>query len=396
MISINRIGDSITGSYGDSTFGIPFSEEVWKQMQELEEKSNSVKSVKELKELYKKLEALTKSDMKILVETECPDIFVNKNTGEFFLKVGKKVTSVPMPTTLVDRIKDSIDKGVDISPIVKLWTRWLRNPVLRKKEAQVQRDFSERMFTYIDAFYCDGDRVNKLMEEEGLSREVAIERATVRQVKITQEGLLCTYKVSREIRVKYALDEDDNVVTKDRFSKSIDPDTGHVTYNEPDHVEDRLYEPTIMGKGGDAFYCEGPNGFKEPGHFIRVGCEHRLPEWSMVNTNNNASCVKGLHVGGLSYIKGYQNEGTVTHNVFVDPMHVGAVPSANHEGDGAIRCIQYFVHSSFGGNNGSIYHSSAYAARTDEQWADMKAEILSEYGEYQKSSKEAVEEVESL
>ena len=53
MISINRIGDSITGSYGDSTFGIPFSEEVWKQMQELEEKSNSVKSVKELKELYK-------------------------------------------------------------------------------------------------------------------------------------------------------------------------------------------------------------------------------------------------------------------------------------------------------------------------------------------------------
>ena len=64
------------------------------------------------------------------------------------------------------------------------------------------------------------------------------------------------------------------------------------------------------------------------------------------------------------------------HNVFIDPMHVGAIPD---DVDGAIRCLQYFVHSSLAGVNGSIYHSSTYAAKTDQEWEDMRREILTEY-----------------
>ncbi len=396
VISINRIGDSIAGSYGDSTFGIPFSEEVWKNMQALEKKANKAESIDALKGILEKFEALTKSDLKSVVESEYPDIFVNRDTGEFFLKVKDKVTSVAMPGALIERIKDSIDKEVDIQPLIKFWVRWLRNPILRKESLANQKNRSARMFLYIDSLYCDHVVVAKLMKEKGLSEKVAQERATIRQVKITEEGLLCTYKVSTEITTKFGLDEDENVVTKNRYTKSVDENTGHVTYDEPDTVEQRLFQPVMMGTRGDAFYCEGDNGFPEPGHFIRVGCEHRLPNWSMVNTNNDSSCVPGLHVGGLSYIKGYQGEGTVTHNVFVDPMHVGAIADMYHNNDGAIRCIQYFVHSSFGGNNGSIYHSSSYAARTDKQWGDMRKEILAEYGEYNKKAKEAIEEVDSL
>ena len=63
-------------------------------------------------------------------------------------------------------------------------------------------------------------------------------------------------------------------------------------------------------------------------------------------------------------------------NVFVDPMHVGAVPDSE---DGAIRCLQYFVHSSLVGVNGSMYHSSKYAELTNEQWEEMKDEIIEKF-----------------
>jgi hypothetical protein len=54
-------------------------------------------------------------------------------------------------------------------------------------------------------------------------------------------------------------------------------------------------------------------------------------------------------------------------------MHIGAIPCSD---DGAIRCLQYFVHSSLAGVNGSMYHSSMYAQLTDSQWEEMRKEIL--------------------
>lgn len=404
-IIVNRIGNSLTGSYGNKTFGVSFSPERYAAMIKLEEKSNEASSMKELMGILEEFELLTKEDFKELIESECPDIYVNRATGKFYLKIsntkeglGKEtISSISMPDILVDKIKDSLDKGIDHTPLVKFWIRWLRNPVLRKKSKKMQEDFSERVFTYINAIYINGDIVAKLMEEEGLSKEIAEERASVYQVKITKEGLLCTYKVSREIDFKYGLDSDGEVVTMDRYTKSVDPDTGIITYDEPEFVEQRVFEPVVMGQGGDPFFCEELGATnKEPGHVIRVGATHRLPNWEYVDTNNNRSCVKGLHVGGLSYISGYQHENTVTHNVFVDPMHVGAVPAASHENDGAIRCLQYFVHSSFAGLNGSIYHSSQYAELTDIEWLTMKKEIMENFGEYSASIEQEINEISEL
>jgi hypothetical protein len=92
-----------------------------------------------------------------------------------------------------------------------------------------------------------------------------------------------------------------------------------------------------------------------------------------VNKNDTLSCVERLHVGVLKYIAWYSGE---IHNIFVDPMHIGAIPDS---ADGAIRCKQYFVHSSLVGVNGSMYHSSSYAALTDEQWEEMKEDIIADY-----------------
>ena len=169
--------------------------------------------------------------------------------------------------------------------------------------------------------------------------------------------------------------------------EAIDPDTGLITYKELKN-ENRLFEPAIMGNGGDAFYCGDTLG-----HFIRVGFSHRLEDWSKVNTNDDKSCVKGLHCGGLDYIRNYQTSGTETHNILVDPMNIGAVPDDN---TGAIRVLEYFVLDAFSGVNGSIYHTSKYAAQTDEAWEKHRESVIKELGELKESISDSEEELKSL
>ena len=74
-------------------------------------------------------------------------------------------------------------------------------------------------------------------------------------------------------------------------------------------------------------------------------------------------------------------------------MHVGAVPD---DETGAIRCLQYFVHSSLAGVNGSIYHSSTYAAKTDAEWEEMRKEAVTAYTETMDICQDDIAEINSL
>ena len=375
MISINVIDERISGSYGDKTFSVDFNKEIYEQMQKLQEQAESASSIEEYQTVLKAFGPLTAQDYTKTVQDKCEFIHVNKSTGEFFLQHNGVVSSIPMPEALVERIYESMDKGLDFMPLVKMWTRWLRNPVLRTKMKKGWgREFCERFFSYINLKYVHPKLKEELMEEQGLSEEVAERRATMYQMKITKEGLLNGYKVSTEIMTKFQEGEDGEVVEVPRYKRTFNVDTGEIESDGlPEHVEDRLFQPAIMGSSGDAFFCEGTNGYAKPCHFIKVGCTHRLPGWDYVDTNDRRSCVKGLHFGGLEYISCISGE---IHNIFVDPMHIGAVPD---DDTGAARCLQYFVHSSLAGVNGSIYHSSTYAAKTDEEWQEMRQKIVEEY-----------------
>ena len=370
MITLNVIDDKICGSYGETPFAVEYTKEVYDMMQQFVEMSNQVQTVEEYNKIIEDFAKLTIVDYTKTIETKCEHIQVN-TTGDFFLKHNGVVSSIPMPQALVDRIFESIDKELSFDPLVKMWTRWLRNPILRRKMKQGHgEDFCNRFFNFVNMNYVHPKHKEDLMENSGLSEEAATKRATMYQMKITQEGLLNGYKVSREILHKFNSETGEQ---EDRYKRTFNIDTGEIEGEGlPEHVEDRLYEPSMMGSSGDAFYCEGPNGYANPGHFIKVGCTHRLDDWSKVNVNDTTSCVKGLHVGGLIYINCYSGE---IHNIFVDPMHIGAVPD---DTDGAIRCKQYFVHSSLVGVNGSIYHSSSYAAMTDAEWDDMRAKAVEE------------------
>jgi hypothetical protein len=388
MITINVIDDKICGSYGDTPFTVEYEKNLYDRMQQLSHKAQGVNTVEEYNEVMEEFAPLCVVDYTKTIETQCEYIHVNKATGEFFLKHNSVVSSIPMPQALVDRIFDSLDKDLDFMPLIKMWTRWLRNPILWRKMKQGHgNNFCERFFNFVNMKYTHPKMKEDLIEQ-GLTDEAASKRAEMYQMKITHEGLLNGYKVSTEVLHKYDAETGEEV---DRYKRTFNIDTGEIEGGGlPEFVEDRLFQPAMMGTSGDAFFCEGPNGFANPGHFIKVGCTHRLESWDQINVDDRRSCVKGLHIGGLMYINCYSGE---IHNIFVDPMHIGAVPD---DSDGAIRCKQYFVHSSLSGVNGSIYHSSSYAAMTDAEWDDMRLKAVQEKSERKAECDKEVAEMNAL
>ena len=388
MISFSVIGDKITGTIGDTPFSVDFIKKTYEKLGKLEEEYEGVTSVEEATAVLAKATELTAKTLLSVIESECEYIKVDPKTKEFHLYYNDVLSSIPMSKALVDRIMLSQDKGIDFLPLIRMWVRFLRNPNLNKEGKG--KKFAKKFFNFINLTYIHPEQRDKLIEE-GFSKEQAEERATMYQMKITKEGLLNGYKVSAEHTVKYEADEDGKPIQKPRYLKTFDVNTGKITGDGlPEQVEDRVFVPAMMGMGGDAFSCEGEKGFEDLGHFIKVGCTHALSSWDQVDTRDDVACVKGLHFGGLYYIAGISGH---IHNIFVDPMHIGAVPD---DSSGAVRCKQYFVHSSMSGVNGSIYHSSSYAAATDAEWKEMLEEAVKVRVEKAKKEKEASEELKAL
>ena len=231
--------------------------------------------------------------------------------------------------------------------------------------------------------------VNKLMDEKGYSQEVAEKMATTYSMKISQEGLLVGFKVSEEITTRYRLNdkgESESYNVYNTGKKSIDPISGLITTEKIElDNESRVFRPAVQKDDGDKFFCG-----ETEGHIIRVGQVHRLADWGMVNCDDSVSCKPGLHVGGLEYIRGYQGGNTCTHNTIICPSKIGAIPN---DSTGAMRVLEYFTLDEFSGCNSSIYHSSKYGAKLDEQWDKEKAEIIKRFGEYKEKQDKLRQEI---
>lgn len=370
MIIVNRNGDQITGSVNGEQFSVTYDEQKYNLMLNIQTRTESAQTMDQLHAAVAEFKVLTQENYKERVETASEYIVGNKHTNKFYLKYGDKVGNLPLPQVFVDKILKSVDKGIDITPLIKCVVRFLRPVPGRPARTTQMLDLFTR---YIDADYVSEDNVAKLMAEHGLGHDVATQKATTKQVAITMEGLLVCYKVSTEIMVKHSLNENEEAVTRSRFGKTIDEDTGVVTYNKAQFSEDRVFEPKIMGQRGDAFFCDKGDGSGKAGHVIKVGCSHFLDSWDKVGNPGQ----KGLHCGGLNYIKGYQQDGTVTHNILVDPMDIYGIAGVNGIGnDGAMTVRRYFVHSTFDSVNKNIYHSSTYAALTDKEYAGIVEEVV--------------------
>lgn len=394
MISLNRINDKITGSINGEQFGIHYIKEKFDKLKKISDSLDEAKDVAEYTRLLDKFKEVAVEDASQVQEDSIPNLYISLE-GKYYLKTNNTISSISMPQELVDRIKTSHDKGIDVQPLIKFWVRFLRNPKLRKLDKAEQEAFSSTVFKYINMSYTNQELVQKLVDEKGYTNKVAEELATVQQVQITKEGLLKTYKVSSEITKIWVWDAllgSSKQVDLIPETPSVDPITGLVTYTKSKTVtnEERIFEPAVQHQSGDAFMNTKTGVL---GHIISVGAVHSI-SWDQIDTTDGRGCRKGLHCGGITYIKGYQNEGTSTHNCLISAEDIGAIADDN---TGALRCVRYMVLDEFNGTNGSLYHSSEYGKLTDATWAIMKQQIIDEFGKLQEEKEaEIANEVNEL
>lgn len=399
MITFNLIDDKrIVGSVNGESFSTPYSKELWEKMVKANEKLAKASSMEEAKLVIEEFKELTVEPTKeSTIQEITPLLMYNRKKNTYHLKYGGKVSPVALPETFIDKMKYAHEKDLPVTPIVKLLLRAFQNPrIVESDDPEVAEDFLRKLGDYVSQTFVDTKLAAKFVEE-GHSEEVAEKMATLSQTPITNEGLLCLKKVVTPLydrqRFEYVFDENGNPAKKLRntVSQDLDADTGKVTINDPVFAEDWVFEPAIMGSGGEAFYLgEGPDAKK--GHILKVGQLIRLESWDSVDCDDNRVCSKGLHCGNFDYIRGFQSSSNATVLVFVDPAKIGAIPVGDNSG--TIRMLEQFIYGFLSTEvaNKNLYHSSTYAAQKDAEWEEYKAAAIEKY---QKELEEVKTKVET-
>ena len=395
MITFNIVNNKhIAGSINGEAFNTNYSKALWDKMVQTQAELEAVGTMAEAKAVFEKFKSLLAPvSTEAAISEITKEIVYNEKTSSYHLQFDGKTSPIPLPKSFVDRIKLAYEKNLPVAPLIKFVIRALRNPNIHSGVDAAR--FLDRLCGYVAETFVSPVLKEKFIKE-GYSDAVATEMATVPQTPITQEGLLSTKKVVTPLydrqRYKFVEDADGNPkrVLRDEIKKTIDENTGAVTISDPEFAEDWVFEPKIMGQSGDAFYS-GDGKDAPLGHEIRIGKEVRLPSWKHVNCNNSQSCVPGLHTGNHNYIQSFEDAGSVTIDMFVDPANIGAIP--NYDAPGVLRCLAMFPYGikSRKVENRNIYHSSKYAALNDARWAEYKAEIMAKYDEELEALKAALE-----
>jgi hypothetical protein len=136
----------------------------------------------------------------------------------------------------------------------------------------------------------------------------------------------------------------------------------------------------MQRQNNDPFTCQDINDTTtEPAmaHVIKIGIHALTAGFGQVNTNDNQSCVKGLHLGGHYYVKSYNGVSSYLVDCLVAPEDIGAVCDVRRE-DGAIRCRRYMVTGGHFAVSKGMYHPSSYAKMLDAEWIEVKAKVIAD------------------
>lgn len=355
---LNKIGERLSGMIGETKYNVPFSADLYAALKEAELAFEEAATMEDAQAIVAATLPLVQVKVQEVITTKCIYLVFNNKTNEYYLKNKGVVSSHPVPAKLVDWIIESVEKEIDFMPVVKAWTRFLRNPNFSTANA-------ERFAKYLTTTVVDHKEVDRLLDEEGVTHEVAIQRATFRDVSLTRNGLISTYKYGQ---IKYNKFDPTDGKSVDRYEKTYDEETGQVSIKLPEFAEDYYLIPPIVGEGYDPVAINGG----EKKRRIIVGAIHTL-DWNQVNTYNDAMS-KGLWIGGLSYIKAYDAPDRLLMNCFVDPANIGAF--YNGGSFDALMVKEYFVHSAVFAPNKNLYRESDYDAHTQKEWDTIRTEAI--------------------
>lgn len=355
---LNKIGDRLSGMIGEHKYNVPFSAELYASLKKAEENFENAESMDAAKAVIEATLPLVQVKVQEIVTTKCIYLVFNNATNKYYLTNKGVVSSHPVPKALVDWIIESVEKEIDFMPVVKAWTRFLRNPNFSSANA-------ERFAKYLTTTVVDYKEKARLIAEEGVTDEVATQRATFRDVSLTRNGLISTYKYG-QIKYKKFNAEDGKLI--DRYEKTYDEETGQVTVKLPEFAEEYYLIPPVVGESHDPVMIDGG----EKKHRIQVGSIHTL-QWNQVDTHND-NMSKGLWIGGLSYIKAYDAPDRLLMNCFVDPANIGSFYRGSDFD--ALKVKEYFVHSAVFAPNKNLYRESDYDAHTQREWDKLRSEAI--------------------
>lgn len=395
MVIINSdLETFIAGSYGGKNFNLPYVEENYNQLKELELNSQKVETIEELKQIYESVQEIVEGfDFKKQVATDVGDLVYVNATGKYHIAIGNGYSDVHIPDKITNLILDNYERDIDSSPIINMCLRFILNP------KPTQERFN-MLANYVTQTYLDKNEKEILMNERGLSEDQAEKFATYMDLQITKEGYLKTSKVVNEITKKWSLKLDANgkpikedgkfikeLVDRYEVQATIDEETGEITeaVNYPEFLEERKFEPAIY-TSGDEFFSGDVLGYK-----YEIGKLASLPSWDHVSMVDGTAHQKGLHTGGLSYVEGYihRSKNRLLLDVFVCPSQIAKFVA---EGLGEMTCKEFFIYgaSSMEGTTRGLYHTDCYSKI---QSSDLKERIESKALELEEEMKEKQSEI---
>jgi len=364
---VARRGERVTGSLAGKPFNILYDEDVYSELKVLSGRIDSAESKKEYDTLVESTKSLLEVDFNIEVAAANGYLkyLPNKGTYHLVLNKGTKkemISSIAIPELLSSMIIESYEEGNDYMPLILAWARF----IAPDERGKTKTDEDVKFFaSYLAAEFVDQDKVEKLMEEEGLTLEVATQMATYQDIAVTTYGILATYKVADRITKIWKLEKDKDGNTQkvqvDAFpgKETIDPLTGEVTKEEgkPEYLEELMFTPSIH-KNGHKFYSGDKLGY-----VYEIGKEAVLPEEAPRNHSNSFGG-GGLYGGGNMYIQGFHHEGVNdVLTCFIDPAEIISFQSEGH----ALRTNRMFVNgtTTVEGALSGMYFVSDYAKESD-------------------------------
>lgn len=324
----------------------------------------------------------TAVDKNVLSQYENENLFFNAYTKTYHVGKevdGKQVVSkIAIPESLVTKMVEMHEKGMGITPMINACILFQGGEKFLFGKNDRASHYEYFANTILRTFTDEAEAL-ALMESDGLTKELAMEKATYQDVMLTKQGFMLLHKVVAESKEVYKAEFDADgvfigkkLVPRHEIETLVDPETGEITQKEGvTYIEERVFRPAIH-RNGDDFDLLMPDGEISHGQNIKVGGEVSHADWGKVNCYDDVACVPGHHVGGLSYIDSWMREGRETLNVLVDPGMVGAIPA-----DDAMRVKAYYVYSAkMPDAQKGFYHSASYETIRISDRAESLKRIL--------------------
>ena len=291
---------------------------------------------------------------------------VRDSLGNWYLKG----FSEPLPTKLLTKMKQFLDQGHPITPLVNFWKLLMLNPA-----EHVKRDLYSFMdqyeFPITDSGYFIAYKSVKKTDK------------TYKAVNMWVPKEYIQIKASGEDPKDYTVMDIDGKFSIVKTEVVADNNGNFIA---PQHVAGNLDEMfnSMNDLGGDVDapeFTDWHGGSTQ----IRLGSPVSMPR-SSCDSNPNNTCSSGLHVGAPGYVKGFGGGGgdTVFLATLVNPMNVVAVPSDYSYMK--MRCCEYYAYGIVDLTN-DVTITTPYFEHDYKTWeTESLEEQLAEIGQYSSSA----------